>query len=181
MANGEALTKRYEVYDAETGERVEGPLYVLRPNEDELAKTAMFCYCDLAGLDDDELRRSFAMPEPNSGVHSDDSKEREAWRKLIAERMDVPEGTLSQSGEQFVGMASQGLGADGSMAYATTLMETFGCELAFVAFRRSNDKERVTKAKERRYDYQDAELRRRWREEGFLSAEEEAEVKYGKR
>ncbi len=60
--NGEALTKRYEVRDAETGEVVEGPVHVLRPDHDAWANTAMYVYVRLCGAKDYALRQALVYP-----------------------------------------------------------------------------------------------------------------------
>jgi len=67
MANGDALLKRYEVRDPETGEMVEDA-FVLRPGKDKIARTAMHIYGRLCGLNA-EHARSFVpsgMPIPRA-------------------------------------------------------------------------------------------------------------------
>jgi hypothetical protein len=50
LSNGDALLKRYEVRDPDTGEKVEDA-FVLRPGKDKIARTAMHIYARLCGLD----------------------------------------------------------------------------------------------------------------------------------
>ena len=141
MTNGDAITKRYEVRDAETGEVVEGPLYVLRPREDIVARSAMFCYAHLLKLES-SLCRVVAMPSLGSGIFSNDAINRSLWMRALSERVDIPEDTCSQEGEQFAGMSTTGMGGDGSMKRALTLMESLGYEFAYAAFRKIGDAHR---------------------------------------
>lgn len=62
MADGDALLRRYEVCDSETGETVEDA-FVLRPSEDDVAQTVMHVYGGLCGLDSG-LLRSFVRQGP---------------------------------------------------------------------------------------------------------------------
>lgn len=82
--NGEALTRRYEVRDADTGEIVEGPCYVLRPREDDIARSALFVYGALCGIEDELARALFRNPKEHP---ADD----DLLLRAIQERLKVPE------------------------------------------------------------------------------------------
>jgi len=70
MANGDALLKRYEVRDPETGETVEDA-FVLRPGEDKIAQTAMHIYGRLCGLEAEHMRAivSGGVPAQDDIMH----------------------------------------------------------------------------------------------------------------
>lgn len=124
--NGEALTKRYEVTDLETGEVLDEPLYVLRPLSDHFARSCMFAYARLCGLRDHDHEMLVAIPFENPTT----------WRDILAEfllpLMDPAPDTDSFEGEQFKDLANKGPGADGSMEYAYKLLESLGVEVVHV-------------------------------------------------
>ena len=158
MTNGEAITRQYEVKDAETGEKLEGPFYVLRPLEDRVAETAVFCYAHLLNLEDG-LPQAVAQPVPRAGLFSEDVRAAALWREALENHAEIPEDAVAQTGEQFASMATIGPG-DGSMARALTLMRSMGYELAFVAHRKIGE-ERTAEAANELARMHEAEYERR--------------------
>jgi hypothetical protein len=130
VANGDALTKRYEVRDAETGELVEGA-YVLVPGDgDEFARSCMFGYARLCGLSD-ALVRAIG--------HGELSKD---LRDELPELMEPAPDSESFDGDAFRGYATIGVG-DGSMEFAYNLMRGGGFEPDTVIMRAISDEERA--------------------------------------
>lgn len=148
-SNGEALTKRYEVTDLETGEVLDEPLYVLRPRADAFAQSCMFAYARLCGLDNHDHRMMVAKPFENPTT----------WRAILDEYllplMDPAPGSESFEGEQFKDLAYRGDGSDGSMEFAYKLLESLGVEVVHVIGGRISEK-RQQEAK----DWMNAQRRR---------------------
>ena len=153
MANGDALKKRYEVRDAETGEVVEDA-YVLRSKEDQFAWTVMYAYARLCGLDYPVTRLvTDASERPGS----------EYWSELIESRLNLAPDCESFNGDQIVGLSNIGLG-DGTAERAVTLMKATGYEPVTVVCRRIGDEEADEASK--RLDNLDAAQSRRGRTAG---------------
>ena len=128
--NGQALTKRYEVRDAETGETVTGA-YVLVPGEDPYAETAMFAYGSLCGLEESH-RRAVAM-----SADPQDPQGRELL-DAIAEGMERPAGEEeafcdSVDGESFYEQAQRHGG--GTIEGVYNLWRSLGLEPVLVVMR----------------------------------------------
>lgn len=130
--NGQAITKRYEIRDTDTGEEVTGA-YVLRPGEDAYAETVMFAYAALCGV---------AHPA-NRAVAQQIDPQDPAGRELldaIAQTIEPPvegRGSPCESvdGASFASHADLGAGSDGSMAYAFDLWRSIGYEPVSVVMR----------------------------------------------
>ncbi len=90
--NGEALTKRYEVRDAETGEVVEGPVHVLRPEHDEWARSTMHVYVRLCGVKDCGLSQALVRP----------TEEMRLWIPKILEERGLPSGGTSYTRDDLI-------------------------------------------------------------------------------
>lgn len=147
MANGDALKKRYTITDVETGEEVEG--WVLRPKSDSFARSAMFAYTRLCGID---------APH-NRAIGLRDSCKPE----LLKVFLDNARETGFIASNSFPGdleeMATLGAGGDGSVRSLKLLLEGYGQEpilLICGEFDRKPVKSRVRmhQAKEARLDIQ---------------------------
>lgn len=147
--NGEAIYKRYEVKDLETGEVLDEPFYVLRPRKDSVATSAMFAYaacCKLnatPGTVDNTASRMVAQP----------LKSVEDWRETIDQYvvpfMEVPEHT--DSGLDLLGISQMCDGSDGTVEHAYDVLENLGIEVATVVCRPIS-RERQEAAKQRLRD-----------------------------
>lgn len=114
---GEALTKRYEVKDLETGEVLSEPLYVLRPQHDHVAFTAMSAYARLCGVD-----KSWEDPHTVSRPPKDVSE----WRAFLDSlEIDTTGAEDSDLLLDPVSLASQGVYGDGSARYMVKLCECY--------------------------------------------------------
>lgn len=129
--NGDALMKRYEIRDAETGEVVEDA-YVLRPKEDWFSWIVMHAYAVLSGLDN---------PTARLVADGSDWQGQELWREAVESRMDPAEDCESFSGEQILSLSTIGSGGDGSAERAVTLMKSLGYEPVSVICRKTSDEE----------------------------------------
>ena len=150
--NGQAITKRYRVTDAETGEAVAGA-YVLVPDEDSFASTCMFGYASLCGLTDSQ-RRAVAM-----SIDPQRDKDHELL-DAIAEDVELisPDkvGSESVEGDDFERQAALGAGANGSVEYARDLWRSMGYEPCFVAMRPIGEEEQE-RAEARMHERREAE------------------------
>lgn len=128
--NGKAITKRYEVRDGDTGEPVRGA-YVLIPEEDPYAETAMFAYAALCGLNPTSMR-AVVQADPQSDHDR-------PFLAAIAEGIEPPpDGKAaacdSVDAESFVKQAYMGHG-DGSIEHAYSLWRSIGYEPVSVVMR----------------------------------------------
>ena len=130
MANGNALTKRYEVRDAETGEVVEDA-YVLRPGEDDFAWVVMHAYGRLCGLED-PLARAIANGPQDMPP--------EFWSEIVAPRTDPASDCESFDGKKIVEFADVGFG-DGTAERSVALVRSMGYEPVSVICRRIGKEE----------------------------------------
>lgn len=145
--NGDALTKRYEVRDAETGEVVEDA-YVLRPKGDGFAWTVMHAYLHLCGVPD---------PWVTAMAHDPDLLSMPDRDEILA-RGTPAKSSESQDREGFARNATIGFG-DGSMERALVLMRYLGFELVSAVFAEISDEE-ADKAKGRLEELDEAEYER---------------------
>lgn len=140
---GEALKKRYEVKDLETGEVLDEPLYVLRPTQDEFASTVMYAYARLCGITEDERKQAIADPPPDPPT--------ERWRELVdaavEEDFDPADWSDSMSKSHFYELANVGEG-HGTMLDAYMTLNQMDMELVSAVVARRSD-ERTEKLHER--------------------------------
>lgn len=122
MADGEAITKRYEVKDLETGEFINEPLYVLRPQHDNAAFTAMGVYARLCGITHDWITEDFETTPTLSRPPHDSAEWREFLDSSQIDTTGVERSDLLLDPE---GLANGGPNADGSAKYMTKMIEAY--------------------------------------------------------
>lgn len=166
--DGEALTKRYEVKDLETGEILDEPLYVLRVTQDNYASTAMFAYaalCGLAGRDMDNVDRLVASPN-RYPVNA--QKWRELLDEVVVPNMESPAFCDSFSGGARIGeLSTLGAGADGTWAHAYKVLESLGLEPTTLICR-SISEERQARARAWMSRRGQEETERGWKASGLI-------------
>lgn len=121
MANGDALKKRYKIVDEETGEEVEG--WVLKPTEDDLARTVMYVYAQLCGITPES--RGFHMIGRYDGPRPQ-TEERDLLDAIVEREFDPEEMADSFLAEDLSTYAFSG-GADGSLEAAFLILKATGC------------------------------------------------------
>ena len=130
---GQAISKRYEVRDADTGEVVTGA-HVLVPEQDPYAQTAMFAYAALCGLDHASMQAVVTYADPQSDHDR-------PFLAAIAEAVQPPpedqEGASceSTSAAIFEGHAGIWFGAEGSIEDAYNLWRSLGYEPVSIVMR----------------------------------------------
>ncbi len=172
MANGEALTKRYEVYDAETGERVEGNAWVLRPDEDDVAKSCVSGYAALCGMDDAKLRRMVT-----DGKHRLRKSLLDHVRGIRDATLAVRPGamlTAPNLWRDFKDHKDVGHGADGTLEWAEKLWaEIVGYEPVYIMCRKTEESARKDKESDIRSLPYEVSNWRQWLEEALEKGDAE--------
>lgn len=145
MANGDALTKRYKIVDEETGEEVEG--WVLRPTEDDLARTVMYVYAQLCGITPES--RGFHMIGRYDGPRPQ-TEERDLLDAIVERESDPEEMADSFLAEDLSTYAFGG-GGDGSVEALYLILALSGCTpVALVcASKLQPDPKKVAEAEEK--------------------------------
>lgn len=162
--NGDALKKRYEVKDTETGEILDEPLYVLRPLKDRIAQTTMFVYSSLCSLSAEEESHKGGLSSRQL-VAKSGNLSYDTHRKLLEEHVlpELDPAVDSVSGLNLRDIATSGLGSDGSVEWAEILLEDIGFEIVDVVCKKTTE-EKQQEATKKYIQRRDAAQREEWKE-----------------